>query len=95
MPGSLRPHTGAPNTLEHFTAYLLTAGILTFGYGTSRYPAVIALFLSIYSAALEIAQLRIPGRDAEVLDFLSSSIGAFIGCTLAWLVLRTLSRNIA
>lgn len=95
VPGSMRPHTGAPGKFEHIAAYLLTAGTLTLGYGTSRYPAIIALLLSIYSAALEIAQLQISGRHADILDFVASSIGALIGCTLAWLVVRILSRDIA
>jgi hypothetical protein len=90
VPGSMRPHTGAPGTMEHIVAYLLTAGTLTLGYGTSRFPAIIALLLSLYSAALEIAQLQIPGRHAGIDDFIASSFGAFIGCLFAWIVLRAL-----
>ena len=91
VPGDLRPHTYMPKRIEHIVAYVLTAGLLSFGYGKSRYPIFIVLSLSIYSAALEIAQLQIPGRDGNVGDFVVSSIGALIGCSLAWLVLRGFS----
>jgi VanZ family protein len=95
VPGSMRPHTGAPPELEHVAAYALAAALLTVGYDNKRYLAVIALFLSILSAVLEIAQIQIPGRNAAVLDFVVSSIGAVIGCFLAWVALRVLSRNFA
>jgi VanZ family protein len=95
VPGSWRPHTGAPKELEHVAAYLLTAAFLTFGFGKYRYPIMIALCLSIYSAALEIAQIEIPGRQAAVLDFVVSSSGAIVGCLLAWAILRAVPRAIA
>jgi VanZ family protein len=95
VPGSMRPHTGAPSQFEHVAAYVLAAGLLTVGYDNRRYPAVIALFLSIFSGALEIAQIQIPGRNAAVLDFVASSLGALIGCSLAWFAVRVLSRDFA
>jgi VanZ family protein len=88
VPGTLRPHTGAPKELEHFAAYMITAAFLSFGFGKSRYPIIIAFCLSNYSAALELAQIFIPGRQAAVFDFVASSSGAFAGCLLAWLILR-------
>jgi hypothetical protein len=33
VPWQLRPHTGAPESLEHVAADALTGGLLTFGYG--------------------------------------------------------------
>ena len=93
IPGSIRPHLVAQPKLEHVAAYLLTAAFLTLGYGKDRYPTLIAAGLSVYSVILEIAQLGIPGRHAQVLDVVSSSIGAVIGCSLAWIALRTLSRT--
>jgi hypothetical protein len=95
VPGTLRPHTGAPGTLEHISAYLLTAGFLCFGFGNIRNAILIALCLSIFSGALEIAQIYIPGRHAGFLDFVASSTGAFIGAALAWIVLRALSSDVA
>ena len=92
IPGNIRPHLVDQPKLEHVAAYLLTAAFLTLGYGKDRYPTFIAAGLSLYSVILEIAQLGIPGRHAQVLDCVSSSIGAVIGCSLAWIALKTLSR---
>jgi VanZ family protein len=95
VPGSMRPHTGAPGNLEHIVAYLLTAGLLSFGYGKNRNPAVIALCLSFFSATAEIAQIYIPDRHADFFDFAASSTGAFIGSALAWIIVRALSPDAA
>jgi len=102
VPGSLRPHISAPPILEHVVAYLehvvaylVTAGLLTFGYGKQYHPLVVALCLSIYSAALEIAQIVIPGRHAGFFDFAASATGAVIGSALPWIVLRALPRDFA
>ena len=95
VPGSMRPHTGAPGKLEHIVAYMLTAGLLSYGYGKNRNPAVIALCLSIVSAAAEIAQIYIPDRHADFFDFAASSTGAFIGSVLAWIIVRSLSPDVA
>jgi VanZ family protein len=93
VPGDMRPHTGMPKELEHVVAYMLTAGLLAFGYGKRHYPSVIVLFLSFYSAGLEIAQLEIPGRTGNFEDFFVSTIGALVGGTIAWLILRTFPRS--
>ena len=93
VPGELRPHTGAPGPIEHVAAYFGTAGLLTFGYRKGCHPLVIVLCLSIYSAALEIAQIQIPGRHATFFDFAASTTGAVIGSALVWIVLRTLQHD--
>ena len=95
VPGILRPHIGAPPKLEHVAAYLITAGLLSLGYRSPRQLAIIAVTLSLYSGLLEIGQIFVPGRSAAVSDFLASSAGAFIGCGLAWIVLRLLKRDFA
>jgi hypothetical protein len=95
VPGSLRPHTGAPGPVEHIAAYFLTAGFLSYGFGKSRSPAIIVLFLSIFSGAVEIVQLYIPDRHSDFIDFVASTTGACIGAALAWIVLRALSSDFA
>lgn len=95
VPSDMRPHTGAPGPLEHVAAYFGTAGLLTFSYKKMCHPLVIVLCLSIYSAALEIAQIQIPGRHAAFFDFAASTTGAVIGSALAWIVLRALPRDFA
>jgi VanZ family protein len=95
VPGELRPHTDAPKQYEHFAAYFAAAVILSFGFGKSRSPLLVALFLSIYAAALELAQIGVPGRDGNFYDFVISSTGAIDGCFLAWIVMRALPKAFA
>jgi VanZ family protein len=95
VPGELRPHTAASKHAEHFGAYFAAAVILSFGFGKSRYPFLVALLLSVYAAALELAQIWIPARDGNLYDFVVSSSGAFNGFVLAWLVMRALPKAFA
>lgn len=92
VPGELRPHTAASKHFEHFGAYFAAALILSFGFGKGRYPFIVAILLSVYAAALELAQLEIPARDGNFYDFVVSSSGAINGCLLAWLVMRALPK---
>lgn len=95
VPGELRPHTDAPKQYEHFVAYFAAAIILSFGFGKNRSPLIVALFLSVYAAALEMAQIGIPARDGNFYDFVVSSTGAINGCFLAWIVIRALPKAFA
>ena len=95
VPRELRPHTGAPGPLEHLAAYAIAAGLLTFGYDKRRQPFVIVLSLCLYAAILEIAQIWVPGRNPQFIDFAASSAGALIGAALAWIGLRATKRWLA
>ena len=88
VPWQLRPHTGAPESLEHVAAYALAGALLTFGYRKRSQPFIIVLSLSLYAAILEIAQIWVPGRNPQFIDFVASSAGALIGSVLAWIGLR-------
>jgi VanZ family protein len=88
LPWQFRSHTGAPESLEHVAAYALAGALLTFGYGKRSQPFIIVLSLSLYAAILEIAQIWVPGRNPQFIDFVASSAGALIGSALAWIGLR-------
>jgi len=79
VPGSARPHTGAPGQGEHLVAYFLTGAL--FGLrSTSRASLLkIALVLVIGAGVLETAQLWVPGRTSQIGDFVASSIGTLLG----------------
>jgi VanZ family protein len=47
---------------------------------------LLCLAVPLYAAVLEIAQLFIPGRSSEFIDFFASSAGAWAGIILAWLL---------
>lgn len=91
VPRDYRPHTFSfvPSQVEHFVAYLMTAAALRLGYSASDEVALIAVGLPVYSAALEILQLWIPGRHAAVIDFAASSAGAMAGLLLVAIVRRS------
>jgi VanZ family protein len=79
LPGSSRPHTGAPGQGEHVVAYFLTAFL--FGLRSQSLSQItrIAIIAIAGAAALEAAQLLVPARNAQVMDFVASSVGILAG----------------
>lgn len=79
LPGSARPQTGAPGQGEHVIAYFLTACL--FGL---RSPSITKAFqigatLIALAGLLETAQHWVPDRNAQLGDFIASSIGILAG----------------
>ena len=95
VPGELRPHTGAPGPFEHVVAYAICAGLLTLGCDKRNQAFVIVLCLAAFAGTLEIVQIWVPGRHSDLVDFATSSGGAFTGSVLAWVALRSLNRIFA
>jgi VanZ family protein len=89
-PGPMRPHTPASGHVDHFIAYAGTG--LMFAPGARwRDGLFAAIGLSALSAAVEVAQLYIPGRTGEIGGFLWSSAGACVGLAagaIAWSLWR-------
>jgi hypothetical protein len=84
VPGDARPHSGvAPGQFEHLFAYMLTAGALALGYSGKASRLLVCALLVGLAAALEVAQIWIPGRNAEVIGFSGSALGAALGCAAA------------
>jgi VanZ family protein len=88
VPGVLRPHTGLPNQLEHFGAYLVTASTLVLASSKGLSALRIGLYLGTYARLLEIAQLWVPGRSSRLIDFVASFLGILAGCFFTVLVCR-------
>ena len=86
VPGGLRPHILAVGQLEHFLAYSAAALLLALGFWNRRNVLLLCLALPIYAGVLEIAQLFVPGRDAQFIDFLASWGGACAGILSAWML---------
>lgn len=83
VPGYLRPHTGAPGSVEHFAAYLMVAGAFAMGLRSERSILVVVVMLMLAAGLFEIAQIDIPGRNPGLTGFVSSSLGAWAGVLLA------------
>ena len=84
IPKDWEMRTGAAGQLEHLVAYAGTAGLL--GLGFPRGPAwrlALALALVLLAGILEIGQIWVPGRTAQVVDFAASAGGALLGLAAA------------
>ena len=91
VPAELRPVTGAPSFAEHFAAFLLTGGVLERSFPDR--PVRLGGALILFSAAIEIAQLFVPGRHARFSDFAVDAVGAILGMLLSMTLARSLSRS--
>jgi VanZ family protein len=84
-PGDEMVRTGAPGLLEHFVAYAGTAFIATLGYQRRVGRLQIAALLISYAGLLELAQLWVPGRHSDAVDFAFSAAGIMAGLAIVWL----------
>jgi len=76
--------------LAHFVAYGVIAGLLALGL-ERRQPLRLILLVSVIGALDEWHQLYLPGRSADVMDFLTDVAAAIVAVTLVdWLRLRGL-----
>jgi VanZ family protein len=84
VPPDLRPETGAPHALEHFSIYAATG--LAFGLGYARKFGLLTIILLIFAGSIEIAQLFVPGRHARLSDFIIDAAALCAGLIAASLV---------
>lgn len=82
----MRPQTDVPHNLEHFLIFWLTA--LAFGLGYRTRHGLLTILLVIFSGAVEIAQLFVPGRHARLSDFIVDALAMCVGVILASLARR-------
>jgi VanZ family protein len=90
VPPGMRPETGTPHILEHFIIYAATG--FAFGLGFNRRHDLLAFLLVIFSGAIEIAQLFVPGRHARLSDFTIDAVVACIGLVVSSLLSLARSR---
>lgn len=86
VPPSLRPETEVPHRFEHFIAFFVTG--LAFGFGYDRRPVAAAAGLVLFSAAIEIIQIFVPGRHSRLSDFIVDALAVAIGVALAAVSVR-------
>jgi VanZ family protein len=87
VPPNLRPVTPLPHDVEHFGIFCAAGLAFALGY-RHRNLLLLALLVS-FAAAVEVAQLFVPGRHARVSDFLVDAVAICIG-SLAVLLMDTL-----
>ena len=83
LPGSARPHSGASGVSEHFVAYAAVAFCLWRGTTHHRERFISLALLVVSSGVLELVQIYIPGRTAELKGLLSAAAGAVFGAIVA------------
>ena len=93
----LFPHQ---DKLMHATAYAILAALLLLSMplrtaGFTRHQALTATALaSLYGISDEFHQSFVPGRDADVFDWLADSSGALISTLLlVWLTRRIMAQD--
>jgi len=87
LPSKDMPDTGVSDKVEHFTAYMILAVLLNLTlmfqnkYLNLKKKAWLYTLIVIltYAGLDEFHQLFIPGRDCDILDWLSDSAGVLIG----------------
>jgi VanZ family protein len=79
VPGDLRPQVLEDKHFEHFLAYFVAGGLFATGYLQARLVIFLGILLTLCSGIVEIAQLGIAGRTANIFDFIASASGTWIG----------------
>jgi VanZ family protein len=85
-PPSSRPVTGAGHGLEHLLIFLATG--LAFGLGYLRRFWSLSMALLTFAAAIEVAQMWVPGRHARLSDFLADAMASCLGVGLSYLFVK-------
>ena len=83
-PPSSRPVTGAGNNVEHLLIFLATGAAFGLGYARRYWLLVIALVT--FAAAIELAQILVPGRHARFTDFLTDGAASCLGIGFSYLL---------
>lgn len=88
---SLRPVTALPHNLEHAAIFAMAGLALGLGYPNHTLRNMIVL--TIFSGAIELAQLFAPGRHARWIDFAVDALAACLGVALAAVAVRLFPRT--
>lgn len=83
---SLRPVTFLPHNFEHVAIFALAGLAIGLGYPNRIAQHIIGL--TLFAAAVELAQFYAPGRHPRVSDFVVDAAGAAAGVILAMMLTR-------
>jgi VanZ family protein len=95
LPGAAMP-VSLPHPVDwvgHFCLYAGLGGLIARAGAFHQWPRrkllIAAVLISVGAALDELHQLFIPGRDAEVLDWLSDTLGAVAGLTVGFQLMKS------
>ncbi|HUE97152.1 MAG TPA: VanZ family protein [Longimicrobiaceae bacterium] len=81
--------SGGRDKLAHFGAYLILGFLLTRATAQLRLPVFLAIGAGIlYGFLDELHQSTVPGRSAEVADWVADALGTIVGAILYLVVWR-------
>jgi VanZ family protein len=83
VPAQDRPVTSLPHLVEHISIFLVTG--LAFGVGYPQRRLFQFVTLLAFTAAIELAQLLVPGRHARLSDFLIDALGMTVGLSIGFI----------
>ena len=83
---SLRPVTFLPHDFEHVAIFSLAGLAIGLGYPNRATQHMVAL--TLFAAAVELAQFYAPGRHPRVSDFVVDALGAGAGVVVALMLTR-------
>jgi hypothetical protein len=87
---SLRPVTFLPHGLEHAAIFAIAGFAAGLGYPERPLPHMAGFVF--FAAAVEVAQLYVPGRHARLIDFVVDAGAACAGVAFAVLLARARTR---
>lgn len=101
IPTEYIPAVGVSDKFNHFFAYLGLSVLLYFSFNLqtkyevmNKYPASLTIIIAaIYGAFDELHQMLIPGRSAELLDWVADFIGALAGVLIARFLYKIFSKD--
>ena len=83
---SLRPVTFLPHEFEHAAIFSIAGLAIGLGYPNRATQHLITL--TLFAAAVELAQFYAPGRHPRVSDFVVDALGAGAGIAVALMLTR-------
>ena len=84
VPPNSRPETCALHSLEHLALFVPTGLAFALGYAPRYFLQLFALM--IFTVAVELGQMWVPGRHARLSDFLINVLGLCLGVGLGFLL---------
>ena len=91
VPAQDRPGTSLPHLVEHLSIFLVTG--MAFGVGYPQRRLFQFVTLVAFAAAIELAQLLVPGRHARLSDFLIDALGMSLGLSIGFIASPKLAKT--
>lgn len=101
IPSKSLPHFALSDKLNHFLAYAVLAFLIylalyfskRFSFNPKRIFLITLSIVAFYGLVDEIHQIFIPGRYAELLDWVADFVGSLLGAIIAYQIVLKGNKN--